>query len=83
MPHQNDRFIKQARADYVGTPKRIAWHTDQYGERHVVIEMKLTDGTAHYLDWIGAEYADQPDEFGDEVPFPHLKWAYVPEAKEA
>ena len=39
-------------------------------------------GPVHYLDWIGAEHADQPDEFGDEAPFPNLKWAYVPDTKE-
>ena len=87
MPHDpnpNNRFIEQARADYMGTPKRIARCRDRYGEEHVVIEMVLdkSTGPVHYLDWIGAEHADQPDEFGDEAPFPNLKWAYVPDTKE-
>ena len=81
-PHRNDRFIEQARADYQGKPKRIARCQDRYDEVHVVIEMVLDNGDVHYLDWIGAEHADQPDEFGDEPPFPNLKWAYVPDAKE-
>lgn len=97
QPHRNDRFIAQARADYQGKPKRIARCRDRYDEEHVVIEMALDNGDVHYLDWIGAEHADQPDEFtgpegfcGDEVPFSNLKWSYiansavyVPEAKEA
>lgn len=81
-PSRNSRFIKQARAEYAGTPKRIAWCTDRYGEIHAIIEMVLDNGDVHYLDWIGAEHADQPDEFGDEPPFPNLKWAYVPDTKE-
>ena len=83
MPTKNDRFIKQARDDYAGIPKRIARCRDKYHEEHVVIEMALDNGDVHYLDWIGAEYADSPDEFGDELPFPNLKWAYVPDAREA
>ena len=82
QPHRNDRFIAQARADYLGKPKRIARCQDRYDEVHVVIEMVLDNGDVHYLDWIGAEHADQPDEFGDEAPFPNLKWAYVPDTKE-
>ena len=82
QPHRNDRFIEQARADYQGKPKRIARCQDHYGEAHVVIEMVLDNGDVHYLDWIGAEHADQPDEFGDEAPFSNLKWAYVPDTKE-
>ena len=82
-PNPNKRFIEQARADYLGKPKRIARCRDHYDEAHVVIEMVLDNGDVHYLDWIGAEHADQPDEFGDEVPFSNLKWAYVPDAKEA
>ncbi len=81
-PSRNSRFIEQARTEYAGTPKRIAWCTDRYGEIHAIIEMVLDNGDVHYLDWIGAEHADQPDEFGDEPPFPNLKWAYVPDAKE-
>lgn len=90
QPHKNDRFIEQARADYLGKPKRIARCQDRYGEEHVVIEMVLDNEDVHYLDWIGAEHADQPDEFGDEAPFSNLKWSYiansavyVPDAKEA
>ena len=40
-PSPNKRFIEQARADYMGTPKRIARCRDRYGEEHVVIEMGL------------------------------------------
>ena len=94
-PSRNSRYINQARRDYAGKPKRIAWCMDKCGETHVIIEMALDNGDVHYLDWIGADYADQPDEFtgpegfcGDEVPFSNLKWSYiakavyVPDAKE-
>ena len=68
MMARQDRFIAQARKDYLGSPNRIAWSTDKYGEKHVVIEMIWPDGQKYYLDWIGAEYADQPDEFGETPP---------------
>ncbi len=79
-PSRNSRYIDQARRDYAGKPKRIAWRLDKCGETHVIIEMVLDNGDVHYLDWIGAEYADQPDEFGDEPPFPNLKWSYIAKA---
>ena len=65
---RQDRFVDQLRKDYMGTPARIAWATDKYGEKHVVIESILKDGTKFYFDWIGAEYADMPDEYGDTPP---------------
>lgn len=77
MPRNNDRFIQQARDNYQGEPKRIARCRDQYNEEHVIIEMVLANGDVHYLDWIGAEYAESPDEFGDELPFPNLKWSHI------
>jgi hypothetical protein len=85
MPHNpnpNNRFIEQARADYMGTPKRIARCRDQYDEEHVVIEMHTRRGQVYHLDWIGAELAEHPDEFGPDAPFPNLDWAHVPDAKE-
>lgn len=74
MSLDNKRFIDQARADYQGKPKRIARGHDKYGEAHVVIEMS----SGYYLDWIGAEYASEPDEF-DEKPFTGLKWTPIKE----
>lgn len=70
------RFLEQA-ADYQGTPSRIAQHYDECGELHVILEMELGGGDVYYLDWIGGEYAPEPDEFGDEVPFSNLKWEVV------
>lgn len=75
----NQRFIDQARDDYLGTPHRIARCTDSCGEVHVIIEMRVGEDTRHYLDWIGGELADQPDEFGDQLPFKGLKWAPIKE----
>lgn len=73
----NERFIDQARKDYMGEPHRIARCQDKYGEQHVIIEMVLSHGQKHYLDWIGAEFAREPDEFGDEPPFQRLKWKKI------
>lgn len=70
------KFIQQA-GDYEGTPNRIAKHVDGCGETHVIIEMILKGGGKHYLDWIGGEYAPEPDECGDEVPFSGLRWGKV------
>lgn len=72
MAHDNTRFIEQAK-DYMGTPYRIARCHDRYGEQHVIIENRLDNGDAFWLDWIGAEYAPEPDEY-DVVPFSALKW---------
>ena len=81
-PNPNKRFIDQARSAYTGNPKRIARHMDRYNEEHVVIEMVTHRGKVYHLDWIGAERAEHPDEFGPDAPFPNLNWAYVPDAKE-
>lgn len=77
MASQFQRFIDQARADYDGTPARISAFTDPCGEYHVFIECALSDGTFHYLDWIGGEYAPEPDEWGDEVPPYDLHWRKI------
>lgn len=61
MSNRSDRFIEQAREDYEGTPTHIAFTTDRYGEKHVVIKMS----SGYYLDWIGAELAEEPDEWED------------------
>lgn len=69
---RSERFIEQARKDYMGTPEAIAFTTDACGEKHVVIRMS----SGYYLDWIGAEYADQPDEW-EGLP-PDLKLIFKP-----
>lgn len=63
MDNRSDRFIAQARADYEGTPTHIAFATDACDEQHVVIKMS----SGYYLDWIGAELAEEPDEW-EELP---------------
>jgi hypothetical protein len=68
-----NRYIEQA-ADYEGTPVAIATHYDQYDEYHVIIKMQ--DDATYYLDWIGGEYAPEPDEF-DELPFENLHWQKI------
>lgn len=68
------RYIEQA-ADYEGKPVAMADHYDQYDEHHVIVKMK--DGKmTYFLDWIGAEYAEQPDEFMEQ-PFENLQWTTV------
>lgn len=71
------RFIEQAKTDYEGIPSRIAYHEDHFGECHVIIENSLPNEGKFYLDWIGAEFASEPDEFGDEMPFENLKWMKI------
>lgn len=77
MSLDNKRFIDQARSEYQGEPKRIARCLDRCGETHVIIEM--TSG--YYLDWIGAEFAPEPDEFEDlnTLALPGLKWTTIKE----
>lgn len=70
-----ERFINQAK-EYVGRANRIARCTDGYGEQHVIIEMIKEDGSKHFLDWIGAEYATEPDE-DEEQPFSNLRWKRI------
>lgn len=72
-------FIEQARSDYEGTPNRIAAFYDNYGEHHVVIEMKAK-GFIYYLDWIGGEFAPEPDEC-DTPPSLHMNWESIPTQK--
>ena len=69
-----ERYLTQAN-DYEGKAVRIAEHHDQYDEYHVIIEMS-TDSGPFWLDWIGGEYAAEPDEF-DEAPFENLNWKSV------
>lgn len=60
-----ERFVKQAREEYMGTPRRVSFFFDGYGEEHVVVEMHQGGKPSFWLDWIGAELADQPDEHLD------------------
>jgi hypothetical protein len=66
------RYIEQAKADYEGQPVAIAEHWDRYDEHHVIVKMS----SGYYLDWIGAEYAEWPDEFEAE-PFENLEWRAI------
>lgn len=67
-------FLEQAK-QYQGAPTRIAYHTDAAGEYHVIIEMCYKK-RSYWLDWIGGEYAEEPDEF-EEEPFNNLNWRAV------
>ncbi len=69
-----ERYLTQA-ADYEGKPVAWARHYDKYGEEHVIIRMEHGDEDYH-LDWIGGEYAEEPDEFLD-CPFDNLSWTEV------
>lgn len=66
------RFIEEARSDYEGVATRITTQYDHYDEIHIIIEMKCGNET-YYLDWIGGEYADEPDELED-MPFVDPEW---------
>jgi hypothetical protein len=70
------RFIDQAVADYDGTPKEVTRFEDEGGETHVIIKTEVR-GQMHYLDWIGAEYAPEPDEWQDEVPPYKMRWSKI------
>lgn len=70
MGNRSDRFIQQARADYAGEPTHIAFTTDACGEQHVVIKMS----SGYYLDWIGAEFAAEPDEWDKQPEGLRLIW---------
>jgi hypothetical protein len=70
-----NRYIEQAKSDYEGKPIAMAVHWDHYGEHHVIIKMKSGKET-YCLDWIGGEYAEEPDEFESD-PFPTLNWVKV------
>jgi len=61
----------------MGNPKWIARYMDRYDEEHVVIKMVTHRGQVYHLDWIGAERAKHPDEFGPDAPFPNLNWSYI------
>lgn len=65
------RFFDQAK-DYEGKVVAYTQHWDQYDEHHVILKMS----SGYYLDWIGGEYAEEPDEF-DEPPFANLHWTKV------
>ena len=73
-----DRFLQQS-LDYQGEAKRIAWTTDRYGEKHVVIEMHKNGKPIFWLDWIGAEYAHEPDEWDCPPPDLTLIWKPIKE----
>ena len=66
-----NRYIEQA-ADYEGKPVAITTHWDQYDEQHVIVKMS----SGYYLDWIGGEYAEEPDEF-EQAPFDNLNWTTI------
>jgi hypothetical protein len=67
-----ERYLTQA-ADYEGKPVGWCRHYDQYGEEHVILKMQH-DKETYWLDWIGGEYAEEPDEFMCDPPFKNLKW---------
>jgi hypothetical protein len=71
--NHSQRFIEQARSNYAGTPEAIAWAYDKYDEIHVVIRMS----PGYYLDWIGGEYADEPDEFEEQPAGLNLNWRAI------
>ena len=72
-----ERFIEQARRDYLGTPTRIAVGFDKYGEEHVVIEMaQAGSNPPMYLDWIGGKFASEPDEM-EEPPLAGMRWKKI------
>lgn len=75
-----DRFIAQS-GEYQGTPTRIATFYDTYDEYHVVIEM-VAGGYTYYLDWIGGDYAPEPDE-DDTPPDQPVSWRAVTPPKGA
>lgn len=66
-------FVEQANRDYLGEAEAFSTHEDEYGETHFILRMRHGRGV-HYLDWIGGAFAAEPDEFGDEQPFPDLQW---------
>ena len=70
-------FAKQiAEADeYVGKPMSVGRAHDNYGEEHIVICMQ-DEGELYYLDWIGGDYAEGPDEC-DDVSHLHIHWQPV------
>lgn len=70
-----EKFIKQATEDYQGKCTRIAEYNDKYDEYHVIIEKKLGKDMI-YLDWVGGDLAEQPDEF-DKPPFKNLEWKNI------
>ena len=74
------RFIEEARSDYEGLPIQITTEYDHYGEVHIIIEMKYGNET-YYLDWIGGEYADVPDEL-EFMPFSDPDWIEIKPAME-
>ena len=71
-----NRYIKEANEEYEGEAVAIAHHYDQYDEHHVIVKMKYND-EIYYLDWIGGEYAEEPDEMGEDMPFKNLRWQTV------
>jgi hypothetical protein len=66
-----NRYIQESQ-EYEGEAVAIAEHWDQYDEHHVIVKMK-EQSYVYYLDWIGGEFAKEPDEFEVE-PFDNLRW---------
>ena len=71
-----ERYIQQAEHDYKGDAIAIAEHFDKYGEQHILVKMK-NGRDVYYLDWIGGEYAEYPDECGEDEPFEDLYWMAI------
>jgi len=66
----------------MGSAIRVTECVDKYDEMHVVIEMHDQSGTRYWLDWIGAEYAQEPDELEcfNQDNFFDIAWEPVTEA---
>lgn len=57
------RYLEQAKNEYEGTPDATAFITTAGGEQVAMVRMRLNDGHCYVLAWIGAEYAEEPDEY--------------------
>lgn len=70
-----NRYIEEANADYEGKAVAITECFDRYGEHHVIVKMQ-NGKDIYYLDWIGGNYAEEPDAF-DKTPFKNLRWKSI------
>ena len=62
------RYLEQAERDYEGKPNATATVVDDCHETIVLVRMQRDDDSTYVLAWIGAEYAESPDEFDNELP---------------
>jgi hypothetical protein len=73
-----ERYLEQAK-DYVGYPTGWCRRYDSYGEEHFILEMNDC-GVTYWLDWIGGEYAEEPDEFDEFCkPFDNMEMNNIPQ----